>query len=68
LASIDVAFFDDRTPARRMQSKALRRLADAHPDPNTGAMTAISAALDAKLVQVFIQHPQGDAVKAASLR
>jgi len=48
--------------------KALRRLADAHPDPNTGAMTAISAALDAKLVQVFIQHPQGDAVKAASLR
>jgi hypothetical protein len=48
--------------------KALRRLADAHPDPKTGAMTAISAALDAKLVQVFIQHPQEDAVKAASLR
>ena len=48
--------------------KAMRRLADAHPDPKTGAMTAISAALDAKLVQVFIQHPQGDAVTAASAR
>ena len=48
--------------------KALRRLADAHPDPKTGAMTAISAALDAKLVQVFIQHPQQDAVKAASVQ
>jgi hypothetical protein len=48
--------------------KALRRLADAHPDRKTGAMTAISAALDAKLVQVFIQHPQEDAVNAASLR
>jgi hypothetical protein len=48
--------------------KALRRLADAHPDPKTGAMTAISAALDAKLVQAFIQHPQEDAVNAASLR
>jgi hypothetical protein len=48
--------------------KALRRLADAHPDPKTGAMTAISAALDAKMVQVFIQHPQESAVKAASLR
>jgi hypothetical protein len=30
--------------------------------------TAISAALDAKLVQVFIGHPQENAVKAASLR
>jgi hypothetical protein len=48
--------------------KALRRLADAHPDPKTGAMTAISAALDAKMVQVFIQHPHGDAVTAASQR
>lgn len=48
--------------------KALRRLADAHPDPKTGAMTAISAALDAKMVQVFIQHPPGDGVTAASLR
>jgi hypothetical protein len=48
--------------------KALRRLADAHPDPKTGAMMAISAALDAKLVQVFIQHPNDEAAKAASLR
>jgi hypothetical protein len=37
--------------------KALRRLADAHPDPKSGAMTAISSALDAKMVQVYIQHP-----------
>jgi hypothetical protein len=34
--------------------KALRRLADAYPDPKTGANTAISAALNAKFVQVFI--------------
>ena len=37
--------------------KALRRLADAHPDAKTGANTAISAALVAKMVQVYIQHP-----------
>jgi hypothetical protein len=34
--------------------KALRRLADAHPDPKTGANTAISSALDVKFVQVYI--------------
>jgi hypothetical protein len=44
--------------------KALRRFADAYPDPKTGANTAISTALDAKFTQVFIQHPQGDAAKA----
>lgn len=43
--------------------KALRRYADAYPDPQ-GANTAISTALDAKFTQVFIQHPQGDAAKA----
>lgn len=37
--------------------KALRRLADAYPDSETGANTAISTALDVKLVQVFIVHP-----------
>jgi hypothetical protein len=37
--------------------KALRRLADAHPDPETGANTAISTALDVKLAQVFVVHP-----------
>jgi hypothetical protein len=48
--------------------RALRRLADAHPDPKTGANTAISSALNAKFVQAFIQHPQADAVKADPLR
>jgi hypothetical protein len=38
-------------------ARALERLADAYPDPKTGKNTAISAALDAKFVQVFIQHP-----------
>lgn len=38
--------------------KALRRLADAYPDPDTGANTAISTALDVKLTQVFIVHPE----------
>ena len=37
--------------------KALRRLADAYPDPETGDNTAISTALDVKMVQVFIVHP-----------
>ena len=40
--------------------KALRRLADAHPDPDTGANTAISTALDVKMVQVHIVHPTPD--------
>ncbi|MHB1204386.1 MAG: hypothetical protein ACYCZX_02375 [Rhodospirillaceae bacterium] len=39
-------------------ARALERLADAYPDPQTGKNTAISAALDARFVQVFIQHPQ----------
>jgi len=37
--------------------KALMRLADAYPDPDTGANTAISTALDVKMAQVFIVHP-----------
>lgn len=45
--------------------KALSRLADAYPDTETGANTAISTALDVKMTQVFIVHPQGDAGKAA---
>ncbi|HEY4368794.1 MAG TPA: hypothetical protein VGN07_16285 [Steroidobacteraceae bacterium] len=48
--------------------KALRRLADGHPDPATGANTAISSALDAKFTQVFIQHPRGEAAKAQLVR
>lgn len=34
--------------------RALRRLADAYPDPETGANTAISTALDVKMSQVYI--------------
>lgn len=47
--------------------KALRRLADAHPDA-AGANTAISSSLDAKFTQVFIQHPEGEAAKAELVR
>lgn len=38
--------------------KALRRLADAYPDPESGDNTAISTALDIKMTQVFITHPE----------
>jgi hypothetical protein len=38
--------------------RALRRLADAYPDPTTGENTAISSTLEIKLAQVFIVHPQ----------
>ncbi len=37
--------------------RALRRLADAYPDPETGENTAISGAMDVRLTQVFILHP-----------
>ena len=42
--------------------KALRRLADAHPDPETGENTAISTALDVKLAQVYIVDDSGQPV------
>ncbi|WP_211213579.1 hypothetical protein [Solimonas variicoloris] len=38
--------------------KALRRLADGYPDPKTGQNTAISGALDMKLTQVYVIHPE----------
>lgn len=41
--------------------KALRRLADAYPDPQSGDNTAISTALNVKMVQVFVVHPPEDA-------
>jgi hypothetical protein len=41
--------------------KALSRLADAYPDPETGANTAISTSLDVKMVQVYIVHPPVEA-------
>ena len=37
--------------------RALWRLADAYPDPETGANTAISASIDVKFVQAFLAHP-----------
>jgi hypothetical protein len=48
--------------------RVLRRLADAYPDPATGANTAISSALSAKFTQVYIEHPLGEEAKAALLR
>ncbi len=45
--------------------KALRRLADAYPDPVTGANTAISSAIVAKFVQVHLRHaPQETSMNA----
>jgi hypothetical protein len=37
-------------------TRALRRRADAYPDPQTGKNTAISAALDVKFIQAYILH------------
>lgn len=48
--------------------KALRRLADAYPDPDTGQNTAISTALDVKLVQVFITDEDGTPVPDSRVR
>jgi hypothetical protein len=45
--------------------KALRRLADAYPDPETGANTAISGALRTTFTQVFIV-PESKAQLAAA--
>jgi hypothetical protein len=46
--------------------KTLRRLADAYPDPKTGANTAISSALHAQFVQVFVLHPKDRTLEAAN--
>jgi hypothetical protein len=37
--------------------RALRRLADGYPDPETGEMTAISSAIEVKFTQAYIVHP-----------
>ena len=47
--------------------KALRRLADAYPDPASGDNTAISTALDVKMTQVFIVHPPGMSANSESI-
>ncbi len=36
--------------------RALRKLADAYPDPKTGQNTAISSALNVRFTQVFVKH------------
>jgi len=46
--------------------RALHRLADAYPDPQTGANTAISAALRAKFVRVFINHSPSSATSSVA--
>jgi hypothetical protein len=45
--------------------RALRQLADAYPEPKTGANTAISGALEVKFTQAFIEHP-GEKVAATA--
>ena len=46
--------------------RAIRRLADGHPDPKTGEMTAISSALSVKFTQVYIDHPAQQTVSNGS--
>ena len=38
--------------------RALRRVADAYPDPETGENTAVSAAAELRFTQVYILHPE----------
>ncbi|MCH2324990.1 MAG: hypothetical protein VX206_08230 [Pseudomonadota bacterium] len=45
--------------------KALRRLADAYPDQETGSNTAISTSLDIKMTQVFISHDTAGAIASS---
>ena len=47
------------TPAASLY-KALRRLADAYPDADTGENTAISASINIKAIQVRTIHPAKD--------
>jgi hypothetical protein len=37
---------------------AMRRVADAYPDPKTGENTALSSAITISMAQVFIEHPE----------
>lgn len=40
--------------------RALRRLADGYPDPDTGENTAISSAVQVSFVQVYVLHPDAN--------
>lgn len=46
--------------------RALRRLADAYPDPKTGVNTAISSAVQLTMTQAYLVHPQKKTVVASS--
>lgn len=46
--------------------KALRRLADAHPDPETGKNTAISSAIELTFTQVYLVRPEEPSTTTAS--
>jgi len=46
--------------------KALRRLADGLPDPDTGVNTAISGYLDVKLVQAYVIQPETEVRSVAA--
>lgn len=48
------------TVSAASEYRAMRRLADAYPDPETGANTAISGAGAISLTQVYIVHPDGE--------
>ena len=48
--------------------RALRRLADGYPDAKTGEMTAISSAITAEFVQVYLNRPPGQTVESESGR
>lgn len=46
--------------------RAMTRLADAYPDPETGVNTAISSAVDVVLHQVYIVHPDEESAKLST--
>jgi hypothetical protein len=45
--------------------RAMRRLADAKPDPKTGQMTAISGTVEVKFRQAYLNHPPEQVANAA---
>ena len=45
--------------------RQMLKFADGHPDPVTGANTAISSAIDVKFKQVFVKHSPGDGMVSA---
>jgi hypothetical protein len=45
--------------------RALRRLADGYPDPDTGEYTAISSAVEVSFVQVYVLHPESEGISGS---